>query len=167
MKTTFKLMRIAGLVAVFLVNLQSISGQEGKKPPFPGEKKEKIKAHKIAYITDRLQLTSQEAEKFWPVYNENEAAMENFHKEFRKNHPFEPEDIENLSDTEADKFLNDQQQHELKALGMRSEFIGKLHQVISPKKILILLEAEKDFKVELMRKASGMREPPPPPPREE
>ena len=31
--------------------------------------KEKIKTLKIAYITDRLNLTPNEAEKFWPIYN--------------------------------------------------------------------------------------------------
>ena len=32
--------------------------------------KERIKAYKTAYITQELDLSSKEAEKFWPVYNE-------------------------------------------------------------------------------------------------
>ena len=32
-------------------------------------KKEKIKALKTAFITTELDLTSAEAEKFWPIYN--------------------------------------------------------------------------------------------------
>ncbi len=31
---------------------------------------ERLKAYKIAFFTKRLNLTPQEAEKFWPVYNE-------------------------------------------------------------------------------------------------
>ena len=31
---------------------------------------EKLEAIKVAYITKELNLTSSEAEKFWPVYNE-------------------------------------------------------------------------------------------------
>jgi hypothetical protein len=31
---------------------------------------EKVEAIKVAYITKELNLTSSEAEKFWPVYNE-------------------------------------------------------------------------------------------------
>ena len=34
------------------------------------EKNERIEALKVAYITKQLQLTSQEAEKFWPVYKD-------------------------------------------------------------------------------------------------
>ena len=48
--------------------------------PFPGanaqEKKrdweDRFKAEKIAYLTDAMDLTSAEAERFWPVYNKCE-----------------------------------------------------------------------------------------------
>ena len=36
-----------------------------------GENKEKIKALKIAYLTEKLDLSSNEAEKFWPIYNKH------------------------------------------------------------------------------------------------
>lgn len=45
------------------------------------EWQEKMKAEKIAYLTDAVGLTSAEAEKFWPVYNK--AEMERF-QAFRK-----------------------------------------------------------------------------------
>lgn len=34
---------------------------------------DRIKAEKIAFLTDAIGLTSEEAEKFWPVYNKCEA----------------------------------------------------------------------------------------------
>ena len=33
---------------------------------------DRIKAQKIAFFTEKIQLTVQEAERFWPVYNEFE-----------------------------------------------------------------------------------------------
>ena len=33
------------------------------------EKREQIKAMKVAFLTTELNLTSSEAEKFWPIYN--------------------------------------------------------------------------------------------------
>ena len=38
----------------------------------PGDetRAEKIQSLKIAFITQKLQLTTDEAEKFWPVYNQ-------------------------------------------------------------------------------------------------
>jgi Skp family chaperone for outer membrane proteins len=48
----------------------------------PGGRGKKIEAIKVAYITKELNLTSGEAQKFWPVYNEyfeelKKARMEN------------------------------------------------------------------------------------------
>ena len=41
-------------------------------PPTPPEppKKEKMEAMRVGFITQKLDLTSEEAQKFWPVYNE-------------------------------------------------------------------------------------------------
>ena len=36
------------------------------------DKKEKIKALKIAFISQKLSLTTEQAEKFWPIYNKYE-----------------------------------------------------------------------------------------------
>jgi len=34
------------------------------------DRKDKIETMHIAYLSEKLNLTSGEAEKFWPVYNE-------------------------------------------------------------------------------------------------
>ena len=34
------------------------------------KKKEKIEAMKVAYLTNELELTVEESQAFWPVYNE-------------------------------------------------------------------------------------------------
>ena len=36
------------------------------------QKTEKVQALKIAFITQKLELTSEEAQRFWPVYNRYE-----------------------------------------------------------------------------------------------
>src|SRR5574340_591376 len=55
---------------LFLVLIGSIPIARSQNEPNP--KSEKIQALKIAFITQKLQLTSSEAEKFWPIYNEYE-----------------------------------------------------------------------------------------------
>lgn len=48
--------------------------------------KERMQAEKVGFITDALELTSEEAEAFWPVYNaitkERETKMSNIHKKY-------------------------------------------------------------------------------------
>lgn len=41
--------------------------QEGEKPQADGGK---IKAYQIAYLTDKLKLKPEEAQRFWPVFNQ-------------------------------------------------------------------------------------------------
>lgn len=49
------------------------------QPPPPGpmnpKREEKIQALYVAYITKELQLTSDEAEKFWPVHRQFDAEL--------------------------------------------------------------------------------------------
>ncbi len=61
--------RIITLVAVLAVSLTTVFAQEGPKPKDDGWK-ERVLTEKIAFITAELQLTPEEAQVFWPVYNQ-------------------------------------------------------------------------------------------------
>ena len=50
-------------IAILII---TISLQVNAQPPRKGER---IEALKIAYITQALKLTAEEAQNFWPVYN--------------------------------------------------------------------------------------------------
>ena len=49
------------------------SGASGQDKGKRNDWQDRIKAEKIAYLTDQMDLTSAEAERFWPVYNRAEA----------------------------------------------------------------------------------------------
>lgn len=160
MRTNRKITLMTTFLGLIVMLTLDLTSQEERHERPMGENKEKLKAHKIAFITDRLQLTPAEAEKFWPVYNEHEAAMETMHKDFRKAHDIEPEDIDAMTDTEANAFIEDHLKHEQQMFDQRKVFMGKLKGVIPSKKILMLMEAEKDFRVEVVRKVAGKDGPP-------
>lgn len=72
--------------------------------------KERIKALKVAYITKELNLTSAEAEKFWPVYNDYFAEIEKVIKEQEPDELKREEKILNIRKKykpEFKKVLND------------------------------------------------------------
>lgn len=52
---------------VLILAVPTMEAQDKKK-----DWKDRWKAEKIAYITDAMELTSAEAEKFWPIYNKCE-----------------------------------------------------------------------------------------------
>lgn len=55
------------LICVFITGSFQFVGAQTKQ-----NREEKIESLKIAFITEKLQLTSDEAKKFWPVYNDYE-----------------------------------------------------------------------------------------------
>ena len=63
------------------------------------DKRTELKALKIGYLTKQLELTSSEAEVFWPVYNEFDKKM--FELRQQKILKSKNLDIENLTDEDA------------------------------------------------------------------
>ena len=45
---------------------------------------DRLESLRIAYITKQLQLTPQEAEKFWPVYNSYDGEMKKMVRDHRQ-----------------------------------------------------------------------------------
>lgn len=139
------------LVILFLLLAATVQAQDGKH--------EKIKALKTAYITERLALTSLEAEKFWPIYN-------SYHDKFHVLRLKERTEIfeklrgglDNLTDTEANELIDKNLSIESTELELRKQMTAELRKVISPKKIISLKKAEDDFKRELFNRYRNSRE---------
>ncbi len=151
MKTKQLNFRSVMLVVIFFAFSFTVVAQHNKPS---SEREERIKTYKIAYITEKLNLTTDEAEKFWPVYNENEKVMKNKNREFRKSHNLNPEVVEDITDNEAQQFISDQLTHDQEMLDLKKKFISNLEVVLAQKKILILMGAEKQFRVDLMKKVA-------------
>lgn len=122
-----------------------------------GEKtKERIKAQKIAFITEKLDLTSEEAQKFWPVYNDIETKKEKLRKKSTlKRRQKRPED---LTEQEAKVLLNEMLNIEDQKHKLNRELVSKLSNVISSKKIMRLMRAEREFDRRLLQRLREMKE---------
>jgi hypothetical protein len=46
--------------------------------------KEKVAAARIAYITEKLDLTPETAQKFWPLFNELESKRKGYRSQMKK-----------------------------------------------------------------------------------
>ena len=116
-------------------------------------KKERIKALKIAYITKDLNLSSTEAEKFWPVYNTfDEKQFELRMVKMRKiRQDLKSKPLESFSDAEANNLLNQIDNLEEETIQNKKKLIVDLRKIISPMKILKLKQAEDDFNKTLLK----------------
>lgn len=114
---------------------------------------ERIKAFKTGYLTQELDLSSDEAEKFWPIYNEYEKKIFELRVEKRRAEREKMNSMggpDSLSDEQATEFLNNLFLNESAVIETRQELYGELRQVLSPKKLLILYKAEADFNRRLL-----------------
>ena len=115
--------------------------------------KEKIKALKIAYITNDLNLSSSEAEKFWPIYNAfDEKQFDIRMVKMRKiRQELKSKPLENFSDAESNVILNQLDNLENESFQNRKKLAADLRKIISPVKMLQLKQAEDDFNKSLLK----------------
>ncbi|HJW28165.1 MAG TPA: hypothetical protein VJ508_02830 [Saprospiraceae bacterium] len=117
------------------------------------EGRQRIEAQRIAFITQRLRLTPDEATKFWPLYNEYRDALKDMRDEFER------PDLETMSDDDASALIEKHLQMEQKRLDLKRNLFTRLRTVITPRKIILLRIAENEFNRELLRKAQEFRKP--------
>ncbi|MBD3638775.1 MAG: hypothetical protein HUJ25_15585 [Crocinitomicaceae bacterium] len=121
------------------------------------ERKEKIKAHKIAFISTELDLSPEEAEKFWPIYNELEDKMEEIHTQ-RRAYMKKLKNFDELSDNEAYEITEKLFELEAEEHALRKEYLGKFATAVGKKKAAKVFMAEEKFKRELLRKLKHQQE---------
>ncbi|MFT6747302.1 MAG: hypothetical protein ACJAZ2_001652 [Glaciecola sp.] len=121
------------------------------------KKREKIKAYKIGYLTEKLNLTSDEATKFWPVYNDFVKKRQALRREVmgeRKN----KKNVDELSDAEMEKIVDDHMLLKEKVLVLQKEFHVKIKSILPIKKVFLLGKAERDFKREMIKRMQKIRQ---------
>jgi len=142
------------LFPIIFLLVTSLSFSQGFK-----EKREKVKALKVAYITEQLELTTDEAQKFWPIYNafdENQSELR--HEKMRSIlDRFKPGNVEKLSEKDASNSLAQMEKIEEDLFNLKKKFIKDLQGVISAKKIIKLKKAEEDFNRELLKQMREKR----------
>jgi hypothetical protein len=111
---------------------------------------EKLNNYKIGFFTKKLNLTSQEAEKFWPVYNDYQTQRNQIQIEKLKlNRNF------NLNEsTLSDKQLEEMGDKYVDCLVQESNlavvFHKKLKEVLPPAKVIMYYQAENQYKIQLL-----------------
>lgn len=155
MKTKNNIKQLIILTLLVLIPLVNFA-QRGK---MFGKFKEKINAQKVAYITKELELTPQEAQLFWPIYNEFEAQRSQINKEFiGKTIEERQVDVNTLTDKEAIEMANNQIILAQKLLDLRKKYHAEFLKVLPAKKLLKLYQAEKDFNKYLLKEIKERRQ---------
>ncbi|MBK9256106.1 MAG: hypothetical protein IPM42_11510 [Saprospiraceae bacterium] len=136
-------MKIINCIIVLLVLCNSSFGQDAVNHD---KMTEKVNAHKVAFISEKIGLTDTESKKFWPVYNNYQAE-----KDLLKKNIQIPVSAD-ISDKEADNYLSKWSEYRTKEVEIQKKFISKLRSVVPPRKIVLLFQAERAFKEEILSK---------------
>ena len=139
------------IVLLLLLTIYNINAQRSPR--------ERVKAFKIAYITEQLDLTPQEAQKFWPIYNEHEENMEKVNRQEKNliRDLRQQSTSLDFTDSKAGEYLNDFITVEEKKASLRKQLIVSLKNIIPNKKILTLIKAEADFHKRLVQQLRERR----------
>lgn len=117
-----------------------------------GERKEKVEAMKIAYLTTKLELSPTEAQQFWPVFNEFEAKIQAIRQSRRKDSREGQDNLDQLSDKEVESLIDSEVAFRQKELDVMKEYHSKFKAVLPIRKVAKLYRAQEDFKRELLKK---------------
>jgi hypothetical protein len=96
-----------------------------------GNGRERIQALKVAFITQKLHLTTAEAEKFWPVYNQYD---------------------NEIMQVRANNRDGDVIEKEQKVLDIRKKYRSSFEKILGPQRLNDLYNAESDFRKILIQR---------------
>lgn len=165
MKTTFRKITTVGLIMFMAIFLQTHTAAAQHEQQNRNDHKGnhgKIEAQRIAFITQKLELTPDEAKVFWPVYDEYDAKRHELRKTFKASNDIHGAEIDKMSEKEASQMLDDQIIEAQKLLDLRKEYHAKFKSVLPAVKVLKLYDAEREFQKMLIDKLRQHNPPPHP-----
>ncbi len=139
------------IVMVCMLSFSAFAQEPSKE-----KKEDKVKAWKIAFITERLDLTSEEAQKFWPIFNAYEAEC----KALKEKYKVDPDANKDgtVSEEEAEKALAKQIEVRQAKVDLMKKYNTEFKKAISASKIVKLHQANDDFKKVLLERLKKMQQ---------
>ena len=121
--------------------------------PDPGRRDEKIAAFRADVFTRVLRLTPEEAQGFWPVYNEFQEQREKIQQSAR---PAKQED--QMTDAEVEEQIKRHFEKKQRELDLERDLYQKLRKVLPSRKIVRIPAAEREFREALVKRLQDSRE---------
>jgi hypothetical protein len=147
-------------VLALLNSFQSVVAQDELEP----SKREKLEALKVAYLTKELSLTPDEAQTFWPLYNELEDKMRQVRKLQRENRMTAKQNHATMTDAELSKMIDRELDFEQQELDLKKQYNERFKKILPIQKVARLHAAENGFRKELLQGAKDRSKGPGTPP---
>jgi len=112
---------------------------------------------RIAFLTARVVLTQDQAQRFWPVYNEFIAKRRDLNRSARLLR--RDADKLGLSDTQLRENFNQDFAIRQQQLNLEKDYFERVQKVLSLRQVAQLYQAERDFTKEVLRRVADPDQP--------
>jgi hypothetical protein len=119
---------------------------------------EKLNNYKIGFFTKRLNLTSEEAEKFWPVYNDYQGQRNLIQLEKMKLNRTFNQSESTLTDKQLEEMGDKYVDCLVQESALAVTFHKKLKTVLPPAKVVMYYQAENQYKAQLLNELQNQRQ---------
>ncbi len=114
---------------------------------------ERIRAYRVAVYTDVLQLSPEEAQTFWPIFNEYTTNREKLQQQIKPGRQ-----LDGMSDTEVEDYVRKYFDIRQQEIDLEKDLTTRLRKVLAVRKIAKLPMAEREFREGLVKKLQEFRE---------
>jgi hypothetical protein len=116
-----------------------------------GQKKDNLEAEKVAFFSKELALTSAEAERFWPVYNDYSNRKDKINRDRKVLFQYISDNKENLTEAEIQDGLAKLISYQNQETTLIDTYNKKFLEILPPKKVLLIYVTENQFKVYILK----------------
>jgi Skp family chaperone for outer membrane proteins len=100
-----------------------------------------IESVKAAYITQRLELSTEESQRFWPIYNTYQNELQQLVVQKQKSKKDLKQDPQSFDELKLDTEI----------LDLRKRYRTEFSKVLPKEKVTLLFQAEREFRQELIQ----------------
>lgn len=140
-------MRNILILLLLMLNLP-LWAQEGK---LSEEKRNEFEAQKVAFFTQKLDLTPAEAAAFWPLYNEMEKKVRGKERTMREIF-YQMGKVKDPTEAQSQKVVKDMLALEQGMLDIKKDYYQQMMKVVSASKVYKLDWVERKFHKQLLEK---------------
>jgi len=144
-------------IAILGGNRHSWAQEDLDVPPQAVDPKvrERVEAARISLISNRLGLTPEQAEKFWPIYREFSTKRGQMRSEFQRAQ--QGLDPNNPDPAKEQELINLGLQIKQRELDLEKDYSGRILRVISAQQLIGLRKAEQDFRQMILNQLQQRR----------
>ncbi|RFP63819.1 hypothetical protein D0N36_17315 [Hymenobacter lapidiphilus] len=146
------LLLLSLLMAGLLPEAVAQRGGGGQRP----ERLSQLENARVAYITQRVALTPDQAQKFWPVYNEFTGKRRDLNQRLRQ---LRPSQTDALSDQQLRDNFNQSFKLRQQDIELEKDYFDKFQRVISVRQVAALFLAERQFTREVLKRVADRTNP--------